>query len=696
MADANVTVHGAGNGWDDSASGIIKQDTTTDKVGMGDVTAPVTALDVGGQIISKAGRGWTGTHTYGAAVDGPWNVPTTSRPTGTDLWSFDPTMTNAELAAYCGKTESEVSWATGTDAEGAPGGAAVKCVGNTMYIGPGYGAGFPFFPIENSSGLTDGATTASYYCEIWVKSVGADNVHYFGGQEYDHDMVTSGTRSYWGIGGITSPVSSGWMKYSRIITGRGTGSTTALEFNVDSHFFSPFLLLNYGGTTGYALISGAKFRRIDSDSGWIDNGTTVTLSTTSDKVGVGVTPTEALHVAGTVKADAVTAGQGIGDDNGYGFENWPNSAAGLQWDNTTGEVLLNAYSSVVIGVDTNDNDAGKFIVRTNPTPNLSGSAVDVLTADETGLVTITGAGETPSGALKIKGGPTPATATGFGHFYTKDVVYGAGNHCLHLDSNYTDSGSAAATVTTPGSSNAAAFDTSAKKFGAASSRLTTTPGSFIKIPGSSDLQFDGDFTVDLWVKLSSTMHTANEWYAFWGNTRTHASDRRGVGLLWYGTAYSSGPKFGIYIVNSAGDGEVTEVYYGTDMAHVDWVGEFNHVALCRKDGKMRMFVNGMMLDNAKPPLVTTGTVNAANDGITIGRNQYYSQIADDTANDDQDADMWVDEFRVVKGTALFGPDDYYPEQTRGELLFDLPEQAAPETITHVYVRNSRGTEKKIV
>tara|TARA_R100000365_G_C2740974_1_gene69699 strand:- start:1308 stop:1817 length:510 start_codon:yes stop_codon:yes gene_type:complete len=169
-----------------------------------------------------------------------------------------------------------------------------------------------------------------------------------------------------------------------------------------------------------------------------------------------------------------------------------------------------------------------------------------------------------------------------------------------------------------------------------------------------------------------------------------------VGLLWYGTAYSSGPKFGIYIVNSAGDDEVTDVYYGTDMVNVDWVGEFNHVALCRKDGKMRMFVNGMMLDNAKPPLVTTGTVNAANDGITIGRNQYYSQIADDTANNDQDADMWVDEFRVVKGTALFGPDDYYPEQTRGELLFDLPEQAAPETVTHVYVRNSRGNEKKIV
>ena len=282
------------------------------------------------------------------------------------------------------------------------------------------------------------------------------------------------------------------------------------------------------------------------------------------------------------------------------------------------------------------------------------------------------------------------TTLGSAQSYAKNDVYAVGEHCYHMDNALTDSGTVGTAITTPGTYNAAAFDASVKKFGTHSMKLVAaTNGSFFHIPGSSNLNFSGDFTIDFWIKMDAVMRDSSTYHVILGTDREGDSDsRRQIGLFWYGTGYGSGGGyFGLYGTNATGTEEVSKTLYTgaglmSDAEIVDW----QHMAITRKDGWMDLWWGGKQMAAYNARLVCAGDINVGDFGLTFGRDQWYSPVADNTQTDAQDCTMWIDELRITNGTALWsGTDSFTP-----------PTGVAPQTVTHTYVKNSLGREKRIV
>ena len=239
---------------------------------------PITDFDVDGQAMVRAGRGFVANRP----------VPVTHGGTGgAAVFSIDPSLSDEQLAAFCGLTTSEVSWETGSDANDSPGGAVMKFTGLSLSVGGHFSdCGFPMIPIEDAvtsagvPGRSEGDLSATYYAEMWVKSNNATSAIYAGSSEYEHDFTVvphhesggaqygnTGSYGYWmaapGWASNTVPGTT-WKKMTGYITGFHDDSSG--KFESDASYFSPMALINWGATSDASSVmwvSGWKIWKVN-------------------------------------------------------------------------------------------------------------------------------------------------------------------------------------------------------------------------------------------------------------------------------------------------------------------------------------------------------------------------------------------------------------------------------------------------
>ena len=308
---------------------------------------------------------------------------------------------------------------------------------------------------------------------------------------------------------------------------------------------------------------------------------------------------------------------------------------------------------------------------------------------------------------------SPTAIAGKALLYAKEAAGSpTSNLLMHFNDSLTDEGSIGATVTHPGTYNGAPVYSSTSKFGSHALHLdTTSGGDFLVIPTDSELQFDGDFTVDFWMKWGSAAQSG-------GNVNTsiissavstsglayHTTANAGISLTWYKTTANNYKRsFQLYMARSGHSSGFEHAgarfeYYGsgTNPAHVsdaDLVSDFHHIAICRTSGVVEMWLNGILLteagitnsDGSSTNLVTTATINGANVDYYIGRERYWTNVAtDNTNNHDGDFDGYIDELRFIKGSAEFSGATFTP-----------PASAYSSTgasVTKLHVMDSSGSE----
>jgi hypothetical protein len=205
-------------------------------------------------------------------------VPQGHYTTGEEVFSLDPTWTNAQLQSYF--NAGNVSWVADSTA---PGGYAVSIVG-AANVGGVYGSGFPYIPVDS---------TDVFYMEVWIRSVSGTNTHYMGSMDFNESFGSlggnPGSFGYW-VMSNTNPGSS-WVRYSGYIT--GFSASTTGTFELGTKYWTPQALFNYtGGGTTY--ISGWKVIKTNRNGPLIVN-----LPSSAPVMGV----TSSLQKTLTVKMD---------------------------------------------------------------------------------------------------------------------------------------------------------------------------------------------------------------------------------------------------------------------------------------------------------------------------------------------------------------------------------------------------------
>ena len=170
----------------------------------------------------------------------------------------------------------------------------------------------------------------------------------------------------------------------------------------------------------------------------------------------------------------------------------------------------------------------------------------------------------------------------------------------------------------------ARIDTSQIKFGTASGFFDGTNDS-IYSPDSDDWTFDGDFTIDFYLRLSALPVSGDAYYLV-----THVG---GVNNRWL-----------LYLSNTAGQQEIifhvidptNNVFFLSPctLAQDTWY----HTALTRSGVNSRMFVGGIQIGE-------TTTV------MTIGNYSGNLYIGTRGLSTNFDLHGWIDEFRISKGIA---------------------------------------------
>ena len=151
----------------------------------------------------------------------------------------------------------------------------------------------------------------------------------------------------------------------------------------------------------------------------------------------------------------------------------------------------------------------------------------------------------------------------------------------------------------------------------------------MSVPTHSDLNLDGDFTVEFWHKRTTTGTTHLFSYG-------DASTVGGSGIEWY---YNSSNVQKLYVNNTE-----YEFPNGSQAPAYKWV----HYAICREGTNTRIFVDG--------ELMTTYTSHSATiTGAIITGNQWGGGISA------TDGAYWSN-LRVVKGTAVY-TSDFTPPQS---------------------------------
>ena len=181
---------------------------------------------------------------------GHWNE-------GEEVFSIDPTWTNAQLQAYFGQPDTAVEWLEDSTA---PSGWAIKITGG-VYVGGAYDSGFPYIAIEED---------AIYYMECHIRGLDSDTSvnHYMGSIDYKEDFTAPssgsgnpGSYGYWVMSNATTAGQT-WTKATGII--RGFHNTTTGMFETGAKYWTPQALFNYshGAGTRACVISGWRVVKI--------------------------------------------------------------------------------------------------------------------------------------------------------------------------------------------------------------------------------------------------------------------------------------------------------------------------------------------------------------------------------------------------------------------------------------------------
>lgn len=186
-------------------------------------------------------------------------------------------------------------------------------------------------------------------------------------------------------------------------------------------------------------------------------------------------------------------------------------------------------------------------------------------------------------------------------------------HCDGADgsTNFVDSSVSVHSVGTNGNIK---LDTTIKKFGTASAECDNS-GDYLTVQDSlSDFSFGtDDFTVDFWFYFNASASINGDFLSIDSIADTSIYVRAGDGGTWY--AYISG----------------TQINNIQSFNKEEWI----HFALVRSGTTGMIFLGGTLLNSA----AMTGNVSADNI-LKIG----------------QDTDAfygWIDEYRIVKGTAVW-------------------------------------------
>ncbi len=209
-----------------------------------------------------------------------------------------------------------------------------------------------------------------------------------------------------------------------------------------------------------------------------------------------------------------------------------------------------------------------------------------------------------------------------------EAVYSLLLHCNGSDASttFTDNGGYGHTATAAGN---AQLDTAQKKFGSASGLFDGT-GDKLTIPSHYSFQMGSSkFTADFWVRFNSVAKTQilfdhsssgapGRWGCVWST---------GVNILQFHTSASGGS--GVW-VNASWSPSANTWYHIAIIR--GWGGDPDTFAVC---------VDGTVLQTETSVGWTTSAISAA---FYIG--SYY-------ASGTYDFDGWIDEFRIVKGSALW-------------------------------------------
>lgn len=207
-----------------------------------------------------------------------------------------------------------------------------------------------------------------------------------------------------------------------------------------------------------------------------------------------------------------------------------------------------------------------------------------------------------------------------------DVV-GAGDTSIGLlmhgngadaSTTLTDSSSGSKTLTANGN---AQIDTAQAKFGGASILLDGT-GDYVSAADSADWNFgSGAFTIDCWVRYNSV--TSSNFYSQYVDSNNRVAFRKTATALQF-FIISSGSTLANYTVNWTPS---TGVWY--------------HLALVRSGTSLYMFIDGVSQTLTVNTAISTNSVPDLAAQIEMGS----------SAGGVSDLNGWIDELRIVKGSA---------------------------------------------
>lgn len=184
---------------------------------------------------------------------------------------------------------------------------------------------------------------------------------------------------------------------------------------------------------------------------------------------------------------------------------------------------------------------------------------------------------------------------------------------------FTDSSSYSKTITAEGN---AQIDTAQSKFGGASGLFDGT-GDRLTIPDSADWDFGtGDFTIDFWVRFNSLGVGVVRFFEF-----GDVDSAKGIAMRLDGGV--------LYIAHNGG----SPFSYSWSPSTATWY----HVAITRASNTERVFIDGTQIGSDQ---TVSTNIDAGTAGGFIGAwggASYTSYWLNG----------WLDEFRVVKGTAVW-------------------------------------------
>jgi hypothetical protein len=205
---------------------------------------------------------------------------------------------------------------------------------------------------------------------------------------------------------------------------------------------------------------------------------------------------------------------------------------------------------------------------------------------------------------------------------------------MHMDSSsFLDSSENGHTLDT---NNNVSYSSSNKKIGTGSAEFTSANDSYLDITQSSDFDFgSGDFTVDLWIRFKST----NNSVPIIGNYYDNGSgSRTGWVLQW---------QSGVLRLQS-GDG--SNYYRVGGLVWSPSIDTWYHIAMERYSNTFYLYVDGVLQNN--PGDSMTHTIAASSDDLRLGRQ------VDNNIN--RELDGYIDEVRIVKGTAAYRGSNFTP------------------------------------